>query len=336
MTPQCPPEIDDRSAGLPGPPAARASNSVGHLAGWGPWLRESAALFGMRLQGLKQRDLPFTELFDEIAEYRARYAELAGAPFEAARIVEIGYGARPNRLLALISMGCDARGIDLDRPILRGSPAEFLEIHRRNGPRRAFKSFVRHVLFDRHERNALRRALQVRGRRLAVVPERFLVGDAGDARFEPGSVDLVYSEDVFEHIPPESLHRLCRSLAEALSPRGIALISPAIHTGIAGGHLVEWYPHTLALPMQRRTEAWEHLRRRRTHADCYLNELRVHEFEALFREYFDVVRVVNRDPGMGREHLTPAVRDELGAYSEDELLSHKWTFVLRRKPGGPA
>jgi hypothetical protein len=104
-----------------------------------------------------------------------------------------------------------------------------------------------------------------------------------------------------------------------------------VYAGLGGGHLVEWYPHTLASPRQRRSEPWEHLRQRRFKADCYLNELRVADYTALFERYFKLEAVNSLNAGHGRAFLDPATRTELSAYSEDELLSDKWQFVLRKR-----
>ena len=116
-----------------------------------------------------------------------------------------------------------------------------------------------------------------------------------------------------------------------MSSSGLALISPVVYTGIAGGHLVEWYPHTLHSDVKRNSEPWEHLRKRRYHADCYLNELRVQDFKELFSKYFEVVDILNMNSGLEKKYLNEQIRSELSKYSEAELLAHKWTFVLRKK-----
>lgn len=310
---------------------SKISNSVGNIRGLFPWFAENISFFLMRLNGLKNKETELVALLKEIDDYAKRYKAITGRKLLDANILEIGYGARPNRLLALISLGYDARGIDLDKPILKGSFSEFLQVYRTNGIKRFCKSFVRNRLFDKHERSSLDRILQSRGGKLNIDESRFLVGDAGTFVFPPESIDFIYSEDVFEHLPPDSLHELCQNLSNAMSIDGLALISPAIYTGIAGGHLVEWYPHTLDNNNGRQSEPWEHLRKRRYIADCYLNELRVYDFEYIFNNYFDVLDIINQDAGLGRKYLTKEIKDELSDFSEEELLSHKWTFVLRKK-----
>jgi SAM-dependent methyltransferase len=268
----------------------------------------------------------------ELDAYRDLYQGLTGRRFEHARIFEVGYGARPLRLLALIAMKLDAHGIDLDAPMLERSAGELLRILRRNGLQRFIKSSIRGLVFDAHERAALARLLARRGAQLRIEPHRFLVGDIASASISPGSVDFLYSEDVFEHIPRDSLDAVCAGIARALAPAGMAAITPAVFTGLAGGHLVEWYPYTLGDLRPRRSEPWEHLRKRRFIADCYLNELRAPEFRALFERHFQVQEVRNLQPEIGRQHLTREIRAELAAFSEDELLSNNWQFILRKKP----
>lgn len=310
----------------------KSSNSVGHIGSVFEWGWENLQFLRMRLQGLQSKEADVAKLVAELDGYRSIFETSTGLPFHQASIFEVGYGARPLRLLALISMGLNARGIDLDAPMLRASLSELLRILRTNGWQRFVKSTVRALVFDAHERHALNRVLVRRGARLRVQAERFLVGDVSDVSLPPTSIDFIYSEDVFEHIPREALEGVCANLAQALTPQGLALISPAVFTGISGGHLVEWYPHKLKTDMDRRSDAWEHLRQRRFTADCFLNEMRLHEYQQLLERHFTVVAVHNLQAGYGRSFLTEDVQEELSDYSLDELLGDKWRFVLRKKP----
>lgn len=134
------------------------------------------------------------------------------------------------------------------------------------------KTLIRSSIFDAHERRHLDRMLRKRGSSLKIYDERFLVGDAAKHQFPANSYDFIYSDDVFEHIPATDLDLLCKNLSSTLSTNGTALITPSIFTGISGGHLVEWYPHTLPRKNSRPSEPWEHLRKRRYVPDCFLNE----------------------------------------------------------------
>src|SRR5260221_11915243 len=65
------------------------------------------------------------------------------------RAVEVGYGARPRLLYWLTGLGVDVTGIDIDRPLINGTPSEFVQIARTNGWERALKSLTRFLLVDR-------------------------------------------------------------------------------------------------------------------------------------------------------------------------------------------
>jgi hypothetical protein len=305
-----------------------ASNSTGRIGGPASWLVENFQFFLMRVKGISNQRAQMNAVISEIEEYAQLYRDATGRDLRHACILEIGYGARPLRLMALQSLGYNAKGIDLDRPAL-GTIRDFVEIYRCNGSRRLIKSVVRHLLFDRYERRALDAALRLRGSRLRIDRNGFLVGDVANYPFDDESIDFVFSEDVFEHIPPSGIDQLCRRLRQALAPEGLALITPAIYSGISGGHLVEWYPHTLPQERRRSTEPWEHLRKRRVVPDCYLNELRINDYTAMFSAHFCLMQIIDRDKGIGREFLTEEIRAELSSFNLDELLCNRVTFVLK-------
>ena len=271
----------------------------------------------------------FDRMFKELDCDREVYERLTGHRFEQARALEIGYGARPFRLLALTSIGLDVRGIDLDQPMLEFSPRKLFQILRRNGTERAIKTGVRTILFDRKDRTKLRKSLNLRGYALRIEPARFLVGDATTYDFGPELVDLVYSNDVFEHIPPIGLKLLVSRLVNQITPDGLALITPGIFTGITGGHLPEWYEDLVELERSRSSEPWEHLRKRRYVANSYLNGLSRADYRELFSPFFEILEEKVLNPDLGRRWLTPDVRTELSTWSDEELFSNRVQFALR-------
>lgn len=275
-------------------------------------------------------DEDISRVFSDIEEYRSLLLQHANVTLENAKILEVGFGARPLRLLSLTSMGSDARGVDIEKPVLRGTPKEFLDILKENGAERFVKSIVRFFAFDWNERRHLAQRLQQRNHSLAIHDDRFLIDDAANLEIPPHSLDLIYSEDVFEHIPPASLRALVPKMATWLKPNGIALIRPNIFTGITGGHLAEWFPQALDnLSLQRKSEPWEHLRQKRYQENTYLNQFSRAEFRDLFSAHFHIVEERVRDPNLGREFLSPHIRADLQAYSEEELFSNLVLFVLK-------
>lgn len=278
----------------------------------------------------------FEWLFAEVAEYDNALRQLVGIPLAGATVFEIGFGARPHRQIAMQSMGVDVRGVDVEVPVASGRPAEFVMILRRNGFERAAKSLVRHALFDRGERSVLDADLRERGFLPRLDPARLIVADVRNVNVEQGSLDLVTSEDVFEHLQRDTLERVVGAMARWLKPTGIALIRPNVFTGITGGHLNEWSRQSLREPPRaRQSEPWEHLRRKRFAANTYLNELTRAQYRELFAAYFEIVEERVTQPDLGRAFLDARVRADLAGWSEDELFSNQTLFVLRPRTPQP-
>jgi Methyltransferase domain len=271
----------------------------------------------------------FDSLFADVTEYDTLLREHTGQSLRDARVFEVGFGARPYRQMILQSMGVDTSAVDAEVPVLRGHPAEFYAMFRRNGAERAAKSLLRHVLFDRRERRVLRSAIRERGLSPRLDAEMLFVSDAGDLQVAPASFDLVFSEDVFEHIERATLEHLVPRLAEWLRPSGLALIRPNIFTGIVGGHLIEWSRAAMKGDrVQRNSEPWEHLRKRRFTANTYLNKMTRADYRELFGGSFSIIEERVAQPDLGREYLTADARAELSEWSEEELFSNQTLFVM--------
>jgi hypothetical protein len=272
----------------------------------------------------------FSPLFEDVEEYDELLHKHSGLHIQGAQVLEIGFGARPYRQMILHSMGVDASGVDAEMPVLSSRPREFYAILRKNGVERAAKSLLRHTLFDRGEHKALRSNISERGLVPRLDPSRLVVSDAGDLQLASASLDLVFSEDVFEHIEPATLERLMARLADWLRPEGLVLIRPNVFTGIVGGHLLEWSRASMRQPpARRRSEPWEHLRKRRFAPNTYLNELTRSQYRELFGKSFEIVEERVTNPDLGREYLDDDVRRDLSSWSEDELFSNQTLFVLR-------
>jgi hypothetical protein len=325
--------------------ASRCSNSSAQLPlGWK--IHELAMLLTMKARSLVHTDrLPSVfHRFDQYDQLLRKYSNLE---LEKAKVFEIGFGQRAGRMIALVSLGIDAVGVDLDVPLLKGTPREIYQIYRRNGLERLIKSLIRFFSFDLIWRRRLSRELQRKGCKLVLPTNRLLAQDAATVELPNSSFDLIISESVFEHIPLSSLKPLITKMRHLLKPTGLALIRPDIFTGISGGHLVEWFRvdattaqrnspgHQHRWPAvgerRRRSEPWEHLRKKRFRANVYLNELARADYRRLFSEHFEIVEEQVTKPDLGREFLSPEVAEELKDYGDDELFSNGVLFVLRPK-----
>ena len=150
---------------------------------------------------------------------------------------EVGYGRRPDRLVALISQGVEASGADVCAPLFETVPIQILKTIRLNGIESAARSLGRYVLFDLVRRRQFVQELSRRGHQLRIESRRFLVQDISTLELPDGQLDMIFSEDVFEHIPEVDLQVIVPKISHWLKPTGIALIRPGLFTSIWGGHL---------------------------------------------------------------------------------------------------
>jgi SAM-dependent methyltransferase len=291
-------------------------------------LREGFGLALMHVQARGQFD--FSGLDSSMEEYDKILSRFQRPPLRESSVLEIGFGARPYRLVWLHNSGVQIWGVDLDKPLLRMSANSVREIKRQNGTERALKSIIRYCISDVHKWNQVAAEIGRRGRSFRIPEERLIVADASSPSFwaRAGHFDFIYSEDVFEHIPRQGLNVLVEGMANALRPDGLALIRPMVFTGICGGHHLEWFPHTLEQQLSRRTEPWEHLRKNRFPANTYLNRLTRKEYVDIFDNHFEIVENETMRPDLGKRFLTSQIRTQLSAYSYDELFSNSVRFVL--------
>jgi hypothetical protein len=143
--------------------------------------------------------------------------------------------------------------------------------------------------------------------------------------------DLIYSYDVFEHLPPEVLTLTVSGMMQRLSREGCCLIRLNPFPSITGGHLIEWYAGTLKNPQPRESAPWDHLRNReRGTGDTYLNGLGHRDFLAIFEKHARVIEHFP-DDDLGKPFLTSQIKAEFANYTQEELCTTGWTYVLVNK-----
>lgn len=300
-----------------------------------------AYLWQMTRLHIERRHL-IEQIFDWCAKdldfYRKIFSSETGRSLQEARILEIGYGQRPFRLMLLHSLGYDVRGIDLDQPLLDLNLSTVVSVLRTNGPLRAAKSIVRRLAFDRAHYRAFDAYIRERyGKALSIALETMLVGDASSPLIWSRAgkpLDFVYSEGVFEHIPRQQLPTLLAHLAESLSERSLAVIAPMCFTGISGGHDLGWWPHAVDMEAVDRGPAWGHLTGETRPADTYLNKMTLRDYRELFQPRFDILHEERVFGDLGRRYLTSDRLELLRDFGEEELFSNYVRFVLRKKASG--
>lgn len=303
------------------------SNSVGQISNNFKWVLENYHFFILRIKNLRDQNIIAQKTIFEIINYNNLFKKYTGKELTEARILEIGYGARPNRLITFMSMGYNAKGIDIDVPLLNLKLSTIISIYKHNGFKRALKSTIRSLLFDKHERNALAKALAEHNFPILIDESKFIVADATNYNFENESIDFIYSEDVFEHIEENGLHNLCKKIQSILNHKGIAYISILTYPSLRGGHSLDWYNDNIKF---NDAEPWEHLRQNRYPVDCFLNKLSIHDYTNIFCKYFKILDRINCSPKFGIKFLTDDIQNELNNYDHEELISDKWVFILQR------
>jgi hypothetical protein len=276
----------------------------------------------------------YSRITADFEYYKTIYEREVCHDFSQARILEIGYGQRPFRILMLHSLGYHVQGIDADQPLYQPTLSGVISLFKSNGTLRAMKSLARRIVFDPSEYRKLAEFISVRyGRPLSFNPKALFVGDAADHAVWSrlgGLFDFIYSEDVFEHIPRQSLSRVVSMMSQAMTDDGIAVVTPMVFTGICGGHEPGWYPHQVDDPTVSRGPAWGHLTDESVPADTNLNRLTRQEFRLLFQDHFEVVHEFPTLGDIGRNYLTPERQRRLKDFGDDELFSNSVRFALRK------
>jgi SAM-dependent methyltransferase len=259
--------------------------------------------------------------YRELVGYLERYA---GVPVKGARVLDIGCGQTGTLSLLFRAEGAHVTGIDIEVPTLRMGLRTFAEVWHRNGAERAFKSLVRHLLFDS---KFIRELGQELGRPVPIDGLDLQVMDASRMEFEDSTFDFVHSMAVFEHI--DDVRRAILELNRVLKPSGIAVITPHLFASLSGGHNLEWlWPDEQG---SDKVDPWDHLREKRHPANTFMNELRLSEYQSAFREIMEVVDeqlIVE-----GAHYLTKELEAELTAagYSREDLLTRTVTFFARKR-----
>jgi len=143
--------------------------------------------------------------------------------------------------------------------------------------------------------------------------------------------DLIYSEDVIEHISLEDIERMCRSINEYVRDGALLLLRPNMYSGIVGGHIPEWY-HTNIDRSNKKARPWGHLSDGDHEPSVFLNKLSFDDYKEIFSKYFDVLEANRSDFGLGRQFLTAEARQRIPKnWSDEDLLTNNVMFVLRNR-----
>ena len=257
------------------------------------------------------------------SQSQQRLAQYLGSPVTGRRILDVGCGQHYPETLLYQSNGNAVTGIDLDVVGVGVSWRKYRAIARQNGIKRAAKSLVREFAFDPVYFSELEKSA---GRPLRRRGLDLRSADATALPFVGGTFDLVVSTAAFEHIA--DVDKAVSEIARVLKPGGLAHIDIHLFTSLSGGHHLEWtWPDH---DVRRSVPPWDHLRQNLYPVDYYLNRQRESAYRASFERHMSVMQWV-RGRSEGERRLTPELRKELSAYSEDELLRRNVIVIATQR-----
>jgi len=176
------------------------------------------------------------------------------------RVLDLGCGQRYPFALQCAASGAVVTALDIDYIKPDFLPLAFYRTVQHNGFKRAVKSALRRLIFDKGYYDALERAA---GKPLRSFQSRitFVVADPEDAHYplSSDSFDLIVSNAVVEHVA--DVPRFAGEIWRLLTAGGYFYAIIHNFYSLSGGHNLEW-----AFPDEhpsRKVPPWDHLRENR-------------------------------------------------------------------------
>jgi SAM-dependent methyltransferase len=268
----------------------------------------------------------YAERFDFLSGFLTRHT---GRSVSEARVLEVGCGQRALMPLLFAARGAEAHALDVERPTYDLHAFDFLRILKENGPDRALKSLLRHVLFDRVFFRDLGAACGVG---LTPFPRVAVhVGDAARFNLPQSHFDMVFSFAVLEHVL--DVKSTVKTMNAVLKSDGVGFVVIHLFPSLTGGHCMDWqyaldptYPEW-GIPAD--VPPWDHLREYRYPADTYLNRLRLADYRRFFHEETEIVAEERTLEGV--ELLSLAPRELLQEYSHDDLTTTLVSYTFHKR-----
>lgn len=151
--------------------------------------------------------------------------------------------------------------------------------------------------------------------------------DARALTFPDASFGGAFSFSVLQHVPePE---RAVQELHRVLAPGGCAYVTLHLYTSYTGSD------HPLLVSDPDRVPPWAHLRPGQPlygEDGLHCNRVRLGEWKRMFRDAFEEVAfpVFEDELASAAAKITPAVRDELTDYEDEELFQTTFMALARK------
>jgi SAM-dependent methyltransferase len=283
------------------------------------WLQRSAG-------GLRRFDAECDAKLDDFG-LMAGHLHAAAVAVAGTRFLEVGTGWYPTFPLGLYLLG--ARSVDtfdLNRHVKPGLVARLIDRLDLAVPRlAALGGLDQTVVLDRFA--LLARRLQ-QGASLEVATEgcvRYRApADAARTGLPPGTVDVVFSNSVLEHVPPPVIEAMFAEARRVLSPGGIMF-----HSVNCGDHYAYTDPRINQLHYLRFSDAeWA----RWNNPFLYQNRLRAADFTAMARAAGFAIELDTSRPHPDRLRELQAIMVDPGLarrYPPEQLAITSIDFIAR-------
>jgi SAM-dependent methyltransferase len=278
------------------------------------------------LQGRNQIENRTRELVGWIKDQERLIESALCGPVENLRILEIGPGQGMHRA-RYFGIKNEVVGIDLD-VIQRGfNLNDYLLMLKQNGPGRLLKTIGWQIILGPTNERVWKKVLQ---QKKLPYP---LVHYADICSFVPEEqgFDMVLSWSVFEHLPDPKA-ALINSI-KALRTGGILFISLHLYTSINGHHDIRAFTGE-----EDNLPPWGHLRAQTAQQfkpSAYLNKWRLSQWRDLLNEVapgFTEILETGDVPEKFGPKLNNMLRQELKAYTQEELLSVNAVYMWKKTP----
>lgn len=245
---------------------------------------------------------------------------------QGAHILDLGCGQRAVQMALFQAEGAEITGIDMEVPTFQMNWKVFFKVVRINGLERAFKSLIRHILFDRRFYRALSKKY---GETVSFDHLDIRIMDATRLSFRDKKFDFIYSIWVFEHI--DDVDKALSELNRVLKPGGIAWVGIHLYPSLSGGHNLDWMNPDISPP--ENIPPWDHLLENRYPANAFLNKFTLKQHRKLFARHFKILDEQLSEEG--HAILTPELEKQLGenGYTREDLLTRIAIFICRKKNG---
>jgi len=249
------------------------------------------------------------------------------------RVLDLGCGQRYPFSLQCAAAGAEVIALDTEYIKPDILPIAFYRTVKYSDLKRALKSAIRRLFFDRRYYRALEAIAGGTFNASRSLIE-FIVADPTGTNYNlpDESFDLIVSNAVLEHVVDVPL--FAREIERLLVSGGFFYSIAHNFYSLSGGHNMDWaFPDEFP---SSKVPPWDHLRENKYPVSVYLNRHKPEDYQNAFSEHLEVVifesRDINHDPGgwEGESFLTRELATELAEYPKELLLTRGWCIICRK------